>query len=180
MRFLHSAFLLNSHATGRAQSAAYVSGPPKTEMARLSVGPLPREQASGIATFVALRVIFPLQGTKTPVGFGPLQPRRSCGKWSWKPRRYQPENFPQPDSPGSRSLLRMARGCRHRRFLCCPTTHAQSFGPGRDNERDFILKPLLFAQHGNDLLFQSLGKRSGAIGFQMHGHAMCIHGAHWL
>src|ERR1700741_140418 len=37
-------------------------------------------------------------------------------------------------------------------FLAVPQTHAESFGSGRDNERDFILKPFLLSKHGDDLL----------------------------
>src|SRR6266480_2502076 len=38
-------------------------------------------------------------------------------------------------------------------FFVVPQTHAERFGSGGANKRDFILKPVLFAKHGNDLLF---------------------------
>src|ERR1700694_518597 len=60
-------------------------------------------------------------------------------------------------------------------FFVVPQTHAEGFGSSGANKRNFILKPLLFAKHGNDLLFQPLGKRGRAVGLQMHRYAMCIH-----
>src|SRR5205809_1842070 len=62
-----------------------------------------------------------------------MMQRRSCGKWSWKPHRYQPEEFRQPASPGSWSLLRKTRGYRRRRFPCRPTNSRRKlrFRPGQ-------------------------------------------------
>src|SRR5438876_7574363 len=57
-KILHNAFLLNGHAICRASICCLHSWVLAIkEMARLRVGPLPRERASGIATLVALRVI---------------------------------------------------------------------------------------------------------------------------
>src|SRR6267143_2107358 len=79
------------------------------------------------------RMCPPSRRTKTPTGLRPRQQRRSCGKWSWKPHRYQPEEFRQPASPGSWSLLRKTRGYRRRHFLCCPTNSRRKlpFRPGQ-------------------------------------------------
>src|SRR3989475_1758150 len=57
-KVLHNAFLLNSHATGRTPNCCLRFGSSQKKKWP-GVGPLPSEKASGIATFVALRVIFP-------------------------------------------------------------------------------------------------------------------------
>src|SRR6266849_3769952 len=60
-------------------------------------------------------------------------------------------------------------------FFVVPQTHAESFGSGRDDELDFILKPLLLSKHGDDFLFQPPSELGRAVGLQLQGYAACIH-----
>jgi hypothetical protein len=59
--------------------------------------------------------------TKRPAGPKPLRQRRSCGTSSWKPRRFQPEEFPQRPPSGASSLLDSLRGCKLPCSLSGPT-----------------------------------------------------------
>ena len=71
--------------------------------------------------------------TKRPIGFRPLQQRRSCGRWNWRPHRLRPEEFRQSPSPGPSPLRRKLRGCNFLRFRPGPTNWCQmlSFLPVR-------------------------------------------------
>jgi hypothetical protein len=121
-KVLHNAFLLNSHVRAGPKLLLTFWALPKIRNGPVEgSGHCQEKKQVASPRLLRLELFFPSKQTKTPASFRPLQSRRSCGKWSWKPRRYQPENFRQPDSPGSQSLPRMARGRRHRRFLCRPT-----------------------------------------------------------
>src|SRR2546426_9730097 len=58
--------------------------------------------------------------TKAFIDFRLWRERRSCGRWSWKPHRFEPEEFPQSPSLGASALRGKFRGYRHPRFLSDP------------------------------------------------------------
>src|ERR1700693_4560319 len=107
-------------------------------MARMRVGPLPSDKASGIATVVALRVISPQRkleqlpalgrcssgnlvesGVRNLVGFNPRSTvdhlRHDLGHFSIMP-----------------AVIGIGV------LFVVPQTHTESFGAARGNERDFI------------------------------------------
>src|SRR5712691_5778485 len=56
-----------------------------------------------------------------------------------------------------------------------PQTDRNRFGAVRGNERNLVLEASLFSQQGQDVLLERLGKLTGRVGLQMHGHIACVH-----
>src|SRR6266516_3185199 len=56
-----------------------------------------------------------------------------------------------------------------------PQTDRNRFGAVRGHERNLVLEAILFPQQGQDVLLERLGKLTGRVGLQMHGHIACVH-----
>src|SRR5712691_7552893 len=56
-----------------------------------------------------------------------------------------------------------------------PQTDRNRFGAVRGNARNLVFEAILFPQQGQDVLLERLGKLTGRVGLQMHGHIACVH-----
>src|SRR3989475_11851007 len=56
-----------------------------------------------------------------------------------------------------------------------PQTDRNRFGAVRGHERNLVLEAILLPQQGQDVLLERLGKLTGRVGLQMHGHIACVH-----
>src|SRR6266542_5025194 len=149
-------------------------------MARMRVGPLPRDKEGGevaIATLAIGRVV-----SSPPANQPYYRPLDQCSRSSDLVERGvgNLEGFQLRSSVNE--LLQDLGHCGVTAeivvvgaLLGVPQTHTESFGAACGNERDFIPKPALFAKHGDDFLFQPLGKLDSAVRLQLHGYATCIH-----
>src|SRR3989442_12164959 len=56
-----------------------------------------------------------------------------------------------------------------------PQTDRNRFGAVRGNERNLVFEAILLPQQGQNVLLERLGKLTGRVGLQMHGHIACVH-----
>ena len=136
-------------------------------MARMRVGPLPRDKASGIATLVIVRVVSP-------------PPAES--KYLLLLGRHSSSSDLVESGVSNLVGFELRSSVNHLRqdlghfcvtpaivvvgvLLGVPQAQTESLGSTRDNERDFIPKPTLFSKQRDDVLFQPLGKLERAVGF---------------
>src|SRR5437867_5243306 len=56
-----------------------------------------------------------------------------------------------------------------------PHTDADRVRPARSDEGDFVLEPLLFSKHGNDVLVEELGELRRATRLEMEGNTSSKH-----